>query len=256
MLGKLLKYEFQATSRTFFPIYIAILLVSIINRVFRRANVDMGFTLTVFVLVGLFIALGVITLIMIIQRFNKNLLSDEGYLMFTLPVKSSNLIFSKLFVSFIWTIISGIIAVSAFLILLADANFFKTLGEVFSSTFWENFVKAMQMGIDENPVLMLVRIGFIGILGYSEVILAIYLALAVGQLPKFSKHRVIASFIAYFVIVTVEQWAVMIAGITVGPHLMIDSNMMLNIVLVATIVLNIVYFSLTNFILKKHLNLA
>ena len=34
------------------------------------------------------IAAFVITLIVIIQRFYKNLLTDEGYLMFTLPVKA------------------------------------------------------------------------------------------------------------------------------------------------------------------------
>ena len=31
MLGKLIKYEFKACGRTFFPIYIGILILSIIN---------------------------------------------------------------------------------------------------------------------------------------------------------------------------------------------------------------------------------
>ena len=33
MLGKLLKYELKATSRVFIPLYIAILVVSIVNGV-------------------------------------------------------------------------------------------------------------------------------------------------------------------------------------------------------------------------------
>lgn len=41
------------------------------------------------------VALFVLTMIVIIQRFYKGLLCDEGYLMFTLPVKPWQLIATK-----------------------------------------------------------------------------------------------------------------------------------------------------------------
>ena len=86
MLGKLIKYEFKATGRTFLPLYGAILLVALIQRFLGRNNKGVFEELntlgnfTNLALVGLFIALVVITLIVTIQRFQKNLLSDEGYL--------------------------------------------------------------------------------------------------------------------------------------------------------------------------------
>ena len=88
MLGKLLKYELKATSRVFIPLYIAILVVSIVNGLSLNLEILNIQGLATIVLMCLFISLFVITIVVTIQRFNKNLLKDEGYLMFTLPVNS------------------------------------------------------------------------------------------------------------------------------------------------------------------------
>ena len=45
-----------------------------------------------------------------VYRFYKNLMTDEGYLMFTLPVSRSQLIWSKLIVSMAWGILSAVLA--------------------------------------------------------------------------------------------------------------------------------------------------
>ena len=126
MLGKLIKYEFKATGRTFLPLYGAILLVALIQRFLGRNNKGVFEELntlgnfTNLALVGLFIALVVITLIVTIQRFQKNLLSDEGYLMFTLPVKIRSLIITKMLVAVTWVILSGIVGVITFIVLTAS----------------------------------------------------------------------------------------------------------------------------------------
>ena len=95
MLGKLLKYELKATSRVFIPLYIAILVVSIVNGLSLNLEILNIQGLATIVLMCLFISLFVITIVVTIQRFNKNLLKDEGYLMFTLPVSSKHLVLSK-----------------------------------------------------------------------------------------------------------------------------------------------------------------
>ena len=60
-----------------------------------------------------------VTFILIILRFYKNLMSEEGYLMFTLPVKTSQLINSKLIVSIFWCLTSILVVISSLLILFA-----------------------------------------------------------------------------------------------------------------------------------------
>ena len=104
MLGKLFKYEVKATARIFLPLYFVLIVFAIINS-FMSFNADdfslpqfITLTLYIFILVGMFVA----SLIVMIQRFYKNLLSEEGYLMFTLPVKPYKHIISKLIVSVMW----------------------------------------------------------------------------------------------------------------------------------------------------------
>lgn len=197
MLEKLIKYEYKATARIFIPIYIALLLVAVINRVFRIGNIDVAWGISTLALVGLFIALGVLTIIVIVQRFNKNLLGDEGYLMFTLPVKSEQLIVSKLIISIVWTIISGIVAFITFLILLCEASLFN---EIFTNwnMIWTEFSIAVQEQMHvSSPILFIAMIVAILLLSYISFIFKIYLSLAAAQLPAFNKHRGVVGFAAF-----------------------------------------------------------
>ena len=70
----------------------------------------------------LLVAVFVTSFIMMIIRFYKNLLTSEGYLMFTLPVSVSKLIWSKLIVIVIWMILSVIVGVIACLILVMSIS--------------------------------------------------------------------------------------------------------------------------------------
>ena len=93
MLGKLLKYEFKATGRLLTPLYAAILIASFVGGfgLDQLVMTELASVIFLMVYTGLFIALFVMTLILIIQRFNHNLLKEEGYLMFTLPVTPTTL---------------------------------------------------------------------------------------------------------------------------------------------------------------------
>ena len=123
MLGKLLKYELKATSRVFIPLYIAILVVSIVNGLSLNLEIFNIQGLATIILMCLFISLFVITIVVTIQRFNKNLLKDEGYLMFTLPVSSKYLVLSKYLTSLIWTFLSFIVALLSFTIIFTIATY-------------------------------------------------------------------------------------------------------------------------------------
>ena len=66
--------------------------------------------------VALCIAVVVLAIVFIIQRFYNGLLKDEGYLMFTLPVKTWQLIKAKGLTALIVTVISGVIGISSVLL--------------------------------------------------------------------------------------------------------------------------------------------
>ncbi|WP_297985875.1 hypothetical protein [uncultured Oscillibacter sp.] len=93
MLRKLLKHEFRATGRIMLPVIGILLATSVAANLSLRYLLGsnawffsmLGILLLTafgFAIFGVFI----VSFILMIQRFYKNLLQDEGYVMLTLPV--------------------------------------------------------------------------------------------------------------------------------------------------------------------------
>lgn len=117
MLGKLLKYELMATARIFLPLFAALIVLSFINRLFSSLGLSAPSVIGIILSVIIIIGICVLTFVLTLQRFRNNLLSNEGYLMMTLPVKTDSLILSKLFAATIWNIASFIVVVVSIMIM-------------------------------------------------------------------------------------------------------------------------------------------
>ena len=122
MLGKLLKQDFRATARIMLPLYAAVpvlgLFTNLITRLCENQN---GFliraigALVSFVFSLSLIAAVVTTVVLMILRFYRNLMTDEGYLMFTLPAGMHSLLWSKLITAalfFIFTFLAEALSVA------------------------------------------------------------------------------------------------------------------------------------------------
>jgi hypothetical protein len=254
MLSKLLKYEFKATARKFLPLYGAILVVSLLlNLGIRFPEMELMIFLIGMVLFALFVSVGVITLMTVIKRFKDNLLSDEGYLMFTLPVSTEKLIFSKLITSIVWVISSGILGILSALLIMANGE----------------FAEAVSLGCSEiNRLLAYVRsehivIAVLGITTFFTqliyFILLIYTSISISQIAAFNKNRKAASFIAFLVLYIAINFVI---GVFFKNSF--DVNNINNIetiirVLIYSISTNLILcgamFASTNYLLKNHLNI-
>lgn len=248
MLRKLLKYEFKATMRNFVPIYIAILLMAIVNRVISGGVIDdEGQGLSIAILFELFVSLVVITIVVIVQRFNKNLLGDEGYLMFTLPVSSESHIISKAIISVFWAIASCFIAICTFIIIFGTLEGFKealrNLDEI-----WAELWRASE---GENSLIVTIgKGGLLFVLGYITFVFQIYLSLAFAQLPVLAKHRNLVGFGAFFIISTIISY--------IGncfTSLLNSFISIVNVTICYEIALIAVMFLGIRWLLNKHLNL-
>lgn len=205
MLGKLLKYEIRATQRVFLPIFGLILICSLLLKTFIALNFQnsnsaattVPFGITIFVYGLLIAAAFVMTLVVTIQRFQKNLLGDEGYLSFTLPVKVHSHIDCKMIVSVMWAILSFIVAFISIIIIVADestrkgfSDFWRSVSEFFGSYGgWSTLL------LVEGIVLFLVSC--------LSFVLHIYASISVGNFS--SKHKLLASFGTFVGISVVEQ---------------------------------------------------
>ena len=105
MLGKLIKHEFRATARLMLPLFLVVILLSCFMRLTASVlALGDGRSFVLRLLSGLFstgfvlsiFASLIFSVVMMVSRFYKNLMTDEGYLMFTLPVGVHSLLWSKL----------------------------------------------------------------------------------------------------------------------------------------------------------------
>ena len=267
MLGKLLKYELKATSRVFIPLYIAILVVSIVNGLSLNLEILNIQGLATIVLMCLFISLFVITIVVTIQRFNKNLLKDEGYLMFTLPVSSKHLVLSKYLTSLIWTFLSFVVAFLSFTIIFMIPTY-----KYFDFSYFINeFNLLFSNMLNLNILGQFIKIILLMIISYTIFIFNVYLALSVGQLPVFNRFRNVSSFIGFLVINLLISYAQNIVSLFVNDASVnieaIDNinyaissvtsivSKGLNIAIVINLIIILVLFVATTYILDKKLNL-
>ena len=201
MLGTLFRHEWKATWKVMTVLNAAVLVMILFGfliikagdfpNFFKSDRFDGGdgvlYGMTLAGYATIFFA-GLITLfvgafIYFCARFYRNLYTDQGYLMHTLPVSPHELILSKMFVCIIWRIVGCIVLViggvgmaSAF----TGESFFEIIDTVLGYGDWFIYVIAHLFS-------------FFIMIFYST--LMAYMSISVGQLAK--KNKVLASIGAY-----------------------------------------------------------
>ncbi len=270
MLGKLLKHELKATIRFFFPLYVALIGITIFNKIFFELNInDSGFLgifhglfLTAYILI--IFAVFVVAFIITILRFYKNLLGDEGYLMFTLPVKTYQHITSKLIISLFWFFLSIIMVILSIGILLAGTGYLSDFLVELTQVFREGY-RIMGSKLTVSIILSIILI----FIGQITGTLMFYVSISIGHLSN--KYRVLGSIVAYFVINFFIQFIFTIFMFMYGINtnnfetLNDSSSFAIDMIsfinnsfifsLVLTTLFGVIFFFSTNYLLTKKLNL-
>ena len=128
-----------------------------------------------------------------ITRFYKNLMTDQGYLMFTLPANIHELLWSKLFVSVIWFIGTVLVDLLAGFIVTYEAgmatdlfNGFRDLFSQFTSYYAMNGTAFVLEAILAFLVTMLTGC------------LCFYAPISIGH--SFANHKTLLSVVFFFAI--------------------------------------------------------
>ena len=136
MLKKLLKYDFRANLKIFLFIWPAIIVFALLERVViyldsdaKAVTVLINLTTSLYALA--IVAACIFALVVSVTRFYSGLLKDEGYLMFTLPVRPWQLILSKFLTAFATCAIT--ITLSVFSLSLIAKDPLGTLRDLFYS---------------------------------------------------------------------------------------------------------------------------
>lgn len=134
-------------------------------------------------------------------RFYKNLFTDEGYLMFTLPVKTSELLLSKTLVSVLWKFISIVFTVLSIFIVAFVAIFY--LSDKGFVRFFRQFSDLFRQALSEMQDSLMVPVPlfflWLILLGVCSMLfstLYIYTCICLGQL--WNSHKIGGAIAAYF----------------------------------------------------------
>jgi len=265
MLGKLIRYEISATGRLFLPFYGALIVFALINKLFFSFDTpvpDFIANVTMATYIIIIVAIVVLTYLVMIQRFYKNLLSDEGYLMFTLPVKSWQHIASKLVVAVMWTILSLLVTLFTIFLMVFNSEMIPHIQELVAEV-QQEFAPLNHAAI----VSLFLQLSVTALISSVATILMIYTSIAIGHV--FGKHRVLASFGAFLGINFAIQSASSLFMAFIMPstiekldefdgafvEIMNLLQGLFQISNVINILLCAVFFLVTSYILQKKLNL-
>lgn len=268
MVGKLFKYEAKYYLRLLIPFGIIVLASALFTRILFEFRIDhiaydviYGSSQLLFG-VSIAVCFGAVT-VLSVTRFYKNLYGSEGYLSFTLPVTTSQHIWTKLLASITFY-------VSAIIIALAGL-FIVTVGEVLVE-----FVKA-----GNYLIAQIVKSGGIGLLFFFFELLILvftavifetmlfYTCISLGQTAK--KNRVFMAFVYYFIyyvitqvigtvviiIISILSVSGLIEGI--GEYIVRNIDWIMHVVSIAAIIINLgisaIFFIINRHIMIKKLNL-
>ena len=279
MLGKLIKYEFKSMSRVMWFLYGGLIIIGALLGLFLRiqSHVNSGpddvnyysplfsmletadnpvLRIVVTALVAIYVlmmwAVGIMTVIIIITRFNRNLLGGEGYLMHTLPVKTHNLVLSKCIVSIIWMTIGALAGVlSAIMLGLTSGALQFILKEL-----TPEMIKEMLQILASSEVVLFVILMIVG--GITSI-LTFYVSMAIGNLANKNKFLIaVLAYVGIQIVATIIISIITVAGGSLIEMLIEEGsfNKIIIYQIVQQIIMGIAFFAGTTYILKNKLNLA
>ena len=269
MLIRLMKHEFRATGRIMGPLYLVLLATSLgmrfsfqvltgaDSRLLRTLGGLLALAYVIAIFGVCFAAFG-----LMIQRFYRSLLTDEGYLMFTLPVSVHQHIWSKLIVSSVWFFATGAAVIVSILVMSVDGTFLPALIQETRALF-----DAMTAYYALNGTAIMLEFVVLCFLGCVAFALQFYAAMAVGYSRP--NHKMAWSVAFFFLF----QFAVQILGtflllaldesplhhllMNVDIHVtpMLGIHIGMGLMIGCVVVYGAVFYAVTAYFLKRHLNL-
>lgn len=252
VLSKLLKYDLRSNLKIYLLVWPCIVAFALLSRLAlaadwqgRAATILTVSTVTLFVLAV--IAACAFALIISIIRFYSGLLRDEGYLMFTLPVRPWQLLLSK-FITAILTV-----AVTVILCLFSVIVVFDGVDGLLA------LLKNLLTQLDFPTGLTLALILLLVFFSLCAGILQIYLSCSIGHL--FRSKRIVWSVLVYYGISMALEVIVMTVSVGILGSQTMDlladqsPNVLLGVVTGFEALLCALYFFLSERILRKRLNL-
>ncbi len=268
MVRKLMKYDFTSYIRLLLPVQLILLGIAALNRFVQlfesnNSTYNILFTSSTILFIISIAVVVVLTLVVSIVRFYQGMYSNEGYLSHTLPVTPSQHICSKLLTSLLFYL-------GSFLAIFLSLNI-VTIGELNIEIYKAFGFQLGKLGESLHGHLALYIIELI-LLFLSYIVgttLCIFFCISVGQLAQ--KRKILLAFGAYFGIYVIGQiiGTIIIIFVTTlgtelvsniakwaGEHMIAFMHIVFCSGILLQVIVSLIYFLLTRYIMNKKLNLT
>ena len=190
MLRKLFAFEMKEMGRTLLPLCLAAVLLSVVLGI-SLSRMQMQPVVNAILVGLLFLVLfasALATFVLVLTRFSRNLLGDEGYFMFSIPATTAQQIHAKGLASTLWTAMVGATAcVSG--VLLVTLGMMPETRQVMGP-----YLKILRRSIEEGTGRVMLSVCLLCLCWAAAVIYKFYAAMALGHVWR--GHRRIGTILA------------------------------------------------------------
>ena len=261
MLGKLIKHEIRATGRIIPMFYIAIVTTFLTGLIGNLIDNSYLHGLATFLMIISIFAINIVTLVVVVTRYYKNLFGNEGYLTGTLPVDKSLILATKIIVGIGWIILKYIATAFCTFGLLFINN------EITLELFQQSLFELVKTLFNEQYVRSTIFYFLATIIIQTMLFIAkIYCAITIAHTKPFIKHSVGFSILWYFIIgIIIDSIDAILIFIPFGINVetghivtetMLSGSGVLGLAnLVSNVIVSIVLFLITNSLLYSKTSL-
>ena len=278
-IGKVIKYEFKHSARTLLPLYGVLLVLGLLTGLSvnqqkytkivssisggqsyhyelqgQEAAKAMITGLLVMAVVGLSVAIIVITIVSLARRFKQSMLGEEAYLNLSLPLTMGQQLWGRFIMDFLWIFCCVVVIFLTFLLCFMRMNLPNFFTELRDS------IPEMNEALNQKNLSLGKIMGIVSLMsvtGSMWVITFIFVVNAISHLFKNQKRLI--KVIAIIVLI----W---LSGKVIGIFSIDDVNMLKEnagyvfiqnglIVSAINVVWSAIYFAFTQYVFTKKLNL-
>ena len=258
MLGKLLKYEIPAMGRKLLPLYAAWAATALLlGLTTQSADSKNEFMVVISALLYTAIAttIFVMTIIMIVQRYNNSLLGDEAYFNHVLPVSVAEHIGNKAISATLWIFVTILVAILTGLLIgigaLIVSGEFISLRELIRGFY--------EIELPKHFGLYVIEVLLLTITGTVKTIMQIYAAITIGhQVPN---RTTLASIGAYILIMIFESSVgrallPLFINLEYNADGFVNFNRVFIPGFIMAVIFSVIYFFICKYLMENRLNLA
>lgn len=214
MFAKLLKHEFKSQAKLMLILSLAALgagvvgggmlalFMHLIESEMDTTGAIIGTVFSMMIMIFMIFAIvaySMAVMILLAYRFYKHHFSDEGYLTFTLPASSHQILLSGILNFLIWQVIASVVAFVSIMVIMTPV-FTMLIQEtgmpqmIFSESFLE--VMYADMGVDYSGWYILLQILSM-VISYVGAAVLILTSITIGSVVA-KKHKILASIGIYY----------------------------------------------------------